>query len=352
MLIMYLCYPAVAFSATTLSRHSFLVANGIPPVKAIRTPSTPSFLRLRGGEDVSMEEESSAIDSALSQEETQVDTITAESQETTMDAETLEGIEVDQVDIIAAESQETNTEAETPDDTEVDLSESSGSTDQIFESKTFIVSNILAIIQGVGTSYSNALIARPIITKALTACLTFGISDWAAQRIESKPTTLEIKKSTSTTSKVSSSKVSSTKVPSKVHNWKRTMYTAAVGLFYFGPAAHYWYEYIFKLFPGTSLVSTLLKTLLGQVIFGPVFTCIFFASALLQDKMFTLQNWVTQIKTDLPGVWLSGVGYWPLVDMISYSLIPVQFIPLFINIASMIWTIYLSMVANSRVKEQ
>jgi len=359
MLMMYLCYPAVALSvsATTWSRqHSILVTNGIPPVKAIRTnPSiTPTFLRFRGGNEedaVSIEEEeSSAIDdsAALSQEEeTQADTITEESQETTIEAETtLENTEADQADTI---TEETTIEAEeTPDDIEADVSESSGSTDdQILESKTVLISSILAGIKCVGSSYSSALIARPIITKALTACVTFGLSDWAAQRIESKPTADETKKAAS-----SSKAVSKSESTQPLLNWKRTMYTAGVGLFYFGPAAHYWYEYIFKIFPGTSLVSTLLKTLLGQVIFGPIFTCIFFASALLQDKTFTVQKWVSQIKTDLPGVWVSGVGFWPLVDMVSYSLVPVRFIPLFINMASFVWTIYLSMVANNSAKEQ
>jgi hypothetical protein len=43
---------------------------------------------------------------------------------------------------------------------------------------------------------------------------------------------------------------------------------------------------------------------------------------------------------------LGGVFYWPIVDLISYSLIPIKLIPLFVNMASFVWTIYLSLVAN------
>jgi len=324
MLMMYLCYPAVAFSATMAfdvasTRHSISMANGIPTVKTMRSNSVPSFLRLRGGEDVSIEETNSEVieppessledDAILFEEENLVDTtMTAESQETTLEAKTPE------------------------------ISSASG--------KATLISYAITAIKCAGASYSGALITHPIITKALTAGLTFGLSDWTAQRIESKSSASDNKKPGSKLP----SKSTSERLP--LQNWKRTIFSTAVGLFFFGPAAHYWYEAVFKFLPGTSLFPTMQKALLGQVIFGPVFTCIFFASSLLQDNIFTFKSWAAQIKKDLPAVWLSGLGYWPLVDMISYGLIPMKFIPLFINLASFVWTIYLSMVSNRRAELQ
>jgi len=320
--MMYLYYPAVAFSATTALNPAFTklsVANGIPNVHTMRSSYVPIVLNIRGGEDVLVEEESPEMIEL--QDSVQDDSIYIQEEATT----TVEPQEVD----TATETQEGPS--------------ASDSTNQIHEGKTILMSPIFATLKCIGASYTGALIAQPIITKALTACLTFGLSDWTAQRIESKPSSSEITKSTS---KIASEPTQ------PLHNWKRTIFSAAVGLFYFGPAAHYWYEAVFKLLPGTSLFSTVQKALLGQVIFGPVFTCIFFASSLLQNNSFTVRNWVAQIKKDLPAVWLSGLGYWPLVDVISFSLIPIQFIPLFINIASFIWTVYLSLVSNSRAKVQ
>mmetsp|Transcript_28895 Transcript_28895/g.34345 ORF Transcript_28895/g.34345 Transcript_28895/m.34345 type:complete len:339 (+) Transcript_28895:59-1075(+) len=324
MLMMYLCYPAIAFSATpalhsAFTKHPISLTNGIPNVNTMRSNSIPTVLHLRGGEEespevIEVEESIVEIDSSSLEEEI---TTTTE--------------ELVQEDIII--------EAE------------SDSTNQIRNGKTFLISPIVATLKCIGTSYTGALIAQPIITKALTACLTFGLSDWTAQRIESKPDASKITKSTSTSKSTSASKITSQSTQ-PLQNWKRTMFSAAVGLFYFGPAAHYWYEAIFKLLPATTLFSTVQKALLGQIIFGPIFTCVFFASSLLQDNVFTVKSWVGQIKRDLPGVWLSGLGYWPLIDMISYGLIPIQFIPLFINLASFVWTVYLSLVANSRVKVQ
>lgn len=187
---------------------------------------------------------------------------------------------------------------------------------------------LAAAFQNAGGSYSKALVAYPIITKSLTAGLTFLLSDYSAQQIESPKDEKEKKK--------------------WKHDWTRTLTSTAVGLFYFGPAAHAWYEMIFKVFPGTGLFSTFQKAMLGQLIFGPAFTCVFFATSLMQGGTFSVKNWVSKIKSDLPGAWLAGVGFWPLVDFVSYALVPIQYIPLFVNLCSFVWTIYLSMVANKK----
>lgn len=176
----------------------------------------------------------------------------------------------------------------------------------------------------VGRIYTQQLDKFPILTKSYTAGLIFGLSDYIAQTIEKNP---EDKKG------------------SKI-NITRLITSALVGLLYFGPAAHYWYEIIFALLPGSSLWSTLQKAFWGQVIFGPSFTCIFFATSLIQSGQFSLKAWGQKIKSDLPGAWLAGAGFWPLVDLVSYSMIPVKWIPLFINMCSLVWTVYLSLIAN------
>lgn len=185
-----------------------------------------------------------------------------------------------------------------------------------------ILSRVLTIFASIGKSYSTSLEARPILTKSCTAGFIFGLSDYLAQTIEGS------------------------KDDKASLDWTRLVSTTLVGLLYFGPAAHYWYEWIFRLLPGIGLASTLYKAFWGQLLFGPSFTCIFFAASLLQSGDFSLKAWWNKIRNDLPGAWLAGVGYWPIVDLISYSVIPVKLIPLFVNMASLVWTVYLSLVAN------
>ena len=183
---------------------------------------------------------------------------------------------------------------------------------------------LLSLALNFGKKYATLLDTSPILTKSITAGIIFGLSDYTAQQIES----------------------SSSDGNRHRKNWTRIITASLVGLLYFGPAAHAWYGMIFKLLPGTNLLSTLQKAALGQAIFGPCFTSIFFASSLWQAGNFTLKNWVQKIKSDLPGAWRAGIGFWPLVDLISYSMIAPQWIPLFVNFCSFVWTIYLSMVAN------
>eukprot|EP00531_Pseudo-nitzschia_arenysensis_P004835 CAMPEP_0116126704 /NCGR_PEP_ID=MMETSP0329-20121206/6468_1 /TAXON_ID=697910 /ORGANISM="Pseudo-nitzschia arenysensis, Strain B593" /LENGTH=284 /DNA_ID=CAMNT_0003620793 /DNA_START=63 /DNA_END=917 /DNA_ORIENTATION=- len=190
-----------------------------------------------------------------------------------------------------------------------------------------VAGKAIAVLTTLGKRYSHQLELRPILTKSYTAGLIFGLSDFFAQKIER-----------SNDANGASGQI----------DWIRTIASTLVGLLYFGPAAHYWYEWIFRLLPATTLVSTLHKAFWGQVLFGPSFTCIFFATILMQAGDFSMKNWGRKIRQDLPGAWLAGLGFWPIVDLLSYSVVPVKWIPLFVNMASFIWTIYLSLVANKQ----
>lgn len=184
-----------------------------------------------------------------------------------------------------------------------------------------------ASLARLGSLYSSALESSPVLTKSVTAGCIFAISDYLAQRFEASNSAADKEKK-------------------RRLNLTRVATSAAVGFFYFGPAAHVWYSWIFRVLPGTSLLSILQKAALGQMFFGPSFTCIFFATGLLQSGTFSLGNWLRKIKQDLPGAWLAGASFWPLIDLVSYSFVPQKWIPLFVNMASLVWTIYLSTIAN------
>jgi len=183
-----------------------------------------------------------------------------------------------------------------------------------------------------GYWYGEQLQHRPILTKSVTAGIIFTLSDYLAQRLEQR--------------QQQEQGPEGRRKSSLTLNKTRLISGGLVGLLYFGPAAHYWYDTIFRLFPATKLVSTLQKAALGQVIFGPSFTCLFFAVGLAQAGQLTFGNWIRKIRTDLPRAWLAGSSFWPLVDILSYSVIPKTYIPLFINLCSLVWNVYLSWISN------
>jgi Mpv17 / PMP22 family len=184
---------------------------------------------------------------------------------------------------------------------------------------------MINVLRRCSSQYTGYLQQYPIRTKSMTAGMIFAMSDLLAQLLTKS----------SSTDPDDATKTNTTIV------WTRILSSAAVGLFYFGPAAHYWYSWIFRILPSTSLFSTLQKAILGQLFFGPSFTCIFFAMSLIQSRTFTLKHWFQKIRSDLPSAWIAGAGYWPIVDLISYSYVPPQYIPLFVNICSFFWTTYL-----------
>lgn len=189
------------------------------------------------------------------------------------------------------------------------------------------LSPISSILAPFATFYIRQLSARPTITKSLTAGIIFMASDYCAQMIE----------------RGGGGEEDEDKTPLV---WSRMLTNFLVGLLVFGPAANAWYSMVFKILPSTSLFSTLQKAALGQVIFGPAFTSVFFGAGMIQAGSFSVSAWVQKVSKDLPAVWASGLGFWPFVDFISYKVIPVQWIPLFVNFCSFVWTIYLSVVSN------
>ena len=205
---------------------------------------------------------------------------------------------------------------------------------QATKTAMLLPSSISSVFVNFGRMYVNQLSFHPILTKSVTAGIIFGLSDLCAQSIENNNGNVDSSSSSSSNSTTTLS-------------YSRIFTSILVGLLFFGPAAHYWYSFIFHILPSTTLLSTIQKAILGQLIFGPIFTSIFFGAGLLQSSSFTFNSWYRKVKIDLPVVWVKGLSYWPLVDIISFMLVPVRWIPLFVNVASFIWTIYLSSVTNT-----
>ncbi|KAH8066293.1 peroxisomal membrane protein [Aureococcus anophagefferens] len=161
-------------------------------------------------------------------------------------------------------------------------------------------------VAALGAKYADSMAARPLLTKMGTSAAIFGASDASAQALERAPAL----------------------------DRTRLAVTTAIGGFYFAPAAHVWYGAITKAIPANDLRAILTKALLGQLIFGPLVTCL--------QSPEGLKALPGKIRSDLLGVQAAGLGFWPFVDLVSYACLPVDYIPVFVNGASFVWTIFLS----------
>jgi protein Mpv17 len=125
---------------------------------------------------------------------------------------------------------------------------------------------------------------------------------------------------------------------------------------YFPVTSHYWYQHVTRLFPQTTIPWVFFKSVLGQVFYGPLYTSVFFVSALVQadpspslrkSLANTLRSTLaSKLKTDFYQVWKIGVWYWIIVDVICFSVMPSEFVNLFVNVMSFFWTVFLGQVSR------
>lgn len=57
----------------------------------------------------------------------------------------------------------------------------------------------------------------------------------------------------------------------------RTLRMAGYGMVIIGPSLHFWFNFVSRVFPKRDLLSTFTKMALGQTVYGPSVTAIFFS---------------------------------------------------------------------------
>ncbi|MQM14021.1 hypothetical protein Taro_046949, partial [Colocasia esculenta] len=105
--------------------------------------------------------------------------------------------------------------------------------------------------------YLGMLDARPVLTKSVTAGVIFIAADLSAQTI--------------------------TLGPSDSYDLIRTSRMAGYGMLISGPSLHFWFNFLSKILPKRDVINTLKKMFLGQTIYGPIISTVFFSlNAFLQ----------------------------------------------------------------------
>ncbi|XP_018852108.1 PXMP2/4 family protein 4-like [Juglans regia] len=167
--------------------------------------------------------------------------------------------------------------------------------------------------------YVGMVKSRPVLTKSITSALIYTAADLTSQTI-ALPST-------------------------ETFDFLRTLRMAGYGMLILGPSLHFWFNFMAKLFPKQDIFSTLKKMAMGQALYGPAMTVVFFSvNACLQGENIT--EIVARLKRDLLPTMLNGVMYWPVCDFITFRFTPVHLQPLVSNSFSYLWTIYMTYMAS------
>ncbi|KDP44472.1 hypothetical protein JCGZ_16305 [Jatropha curcas] len=161
--------------------------------------------------------------------------------------------------------------------------------------------------------------SRPILTKSVTSSLIYVAADLSSQTI--------------------------VKPDSETYDLVRTLRMAGYGMVILGPSLHFWFNFVSKQFPKRDLITTFKKIILGQTLYGPAMTVLFFSlNARLQGE--NNQEIVARLNRDLLPTMMNGVMYWPVCDFITFKFIPVHLQPLVSNSFSYLWTVYMTYMAS------
>ncbi|KAK9705345.1 hypothetical protein RND81_07G049800 [Saponaria officinalis] len=167
--------------------------------------------------------------------------------------------------------------------------------------------------------YLGMINSRPLLTKSITSSVIYVVSDLTSQTIA---------------------------LPSsEPYDLIRTSRMAGYGLLVLGPTLHYWFNFMSKVLPGRDVLTTVKKMALGQTVYGPIMTAIFFTlNAALQGENAT--EIVARLRRDFFPAMLNCVIYWPFCDFVTFRFAPVHLQPLVSNWFSFVWTVYMTYMAS------
>jgi len=194
-------------------------------------------------------------------------------------------------------------------------------------------------------AYQGCLHAHPFKTKALTtACIT-GLSDVLLQLYEhnsSKKTSLA-RRHDACADVRPASWLNRIDLPQL--NPIRVLTLSAVGLVYSGPLNHFWFAALEKCVRIRHQVgAAVIKLAFDQMMFVPVAI-----SGYMITRGIFEQKSLPQIHTQLEEkLWLAATQawqFWPVVNMISFSIIPVIYRVLFGNLCAVFWNAKLSAIS-------
>jgi len=181
--------------------------------------------------------------------------------------------------------------------------------------------------------YAKALITKPLLTKSLTACGTNAFSDAICQKL--------LRDSNSKSSEEGKSKFDS----------RRLIENAFTGLVWSGPIAHMWYGLLFgKLTVQIKdpIVSLVTQIILDALIFSPVTVSGYFAvRSVLEGSGFAGVK--DKLKTRLVSSVLGAWKFWPAANVINFSMVPIPFRVLYLNVLSIFWSGYLTHVNSKKI---
>ncbi|RYR04104.1 hypothetical protein Ahy_B06g083682 isoform A [Arachis hypogaea] len=130
---------------------------------------------------------------------------------------------------------------------------------------------------------------------------------------------------------------------------KRTFIFTLLGFVLVGPTLHFWYLYLSKLVTLPGALGALLRLVIDQFLFSPIFIAVFLAT------LVTLEGGPSQAIPKLKQEWFSSVvanwQLWIPFQFLNFRFVPQQFQVLAANVIALVWNVILSFKAHKVVQK-
>jgi hypothetical protein len=194
----------------------------------------------------------------------------------------------------------------------------------------------LSLLKPAAKLYCKSLSSAPILTNCLTASVLSVASDSIAQSVERSRR--------------------SSIAPQK-HDISRSFWMFAWGFTISGLLIHYWFVFLNSLFPvsGLTLNGAMKKVAVNQLVMSPLLNSLFFTFTTYTRKDVGATRRSTYLRQkfaqDLLPTIRRSCAYWGTIQFVNFLFVPPQFTILYTNIGFLMWTIYISLIGFSQVKE-
>jgi len=180
------------------------------------------------------------------------------------------------------------------------------------------------------TQYNLSLVSYPLLTKACTSGSIMLLSDILAQKLSESS--------------------------SKSIDWIRASKLALLGLIFLGPVGHFWYNFLDYLSKSVTIPVLVMKISADQLLLTPIVNaCIFFYTEFVRSAFtkeanslsIRISNGIKNVQQNLWNAMLCSWKLWPMIHIITFKFIPVSLRVLYVNIISLGWLTFMSLLANS-----
>ncbi|KAI6646587.1 hypothetical protein LOD99_12708 [Oopsacas minuta] len=165
------------------------------------------------------------------------------------------------------------------------------------------------------TFYGRCYKKSPTFTSAVTGCILFALGDIARQQIVEKK--------------------------GIAHEYSETMRMGTLGLIWVGPVINTWYMILEKSIKISGVRGVLIKIACDQLLFAPI---LILTIVNFLKKSTNYQEFKQVMSTEYLTVLKTNYLFWPLIQFITFSFIPLSLRVVWVNSISIVWNTFISWV--------